>query len=106
MMTSISYNLRVGIVITYFNGNFRLFDSITYHQIWYHEEMDLKEEENREINITFVCSKLSNSHGLLAIGGLEGRVFLFDASSQTKVGVNDDVHDTEIISIYFNDKMS
>ena len=30
MMTSLSYNLRFGVVITYFNGNFRLFDSITY----------------------------------------------------------------------------
>lgn len=45
-------------------------------------------------------------HGQLAIGGIEGRVYLFDASSKTKKGMNNEIHDSEILKIFFNDKLS
>ena len=35
MMTSISYSQNSGILVTYFNGNFKLFDSINYSLKWH-----------------------------------------------------------------------
>ena len=103
MMTSLIYESSVGAIITYFNGNFKIYDPIVFQQeVWWHQEMNLNGEE-RENNITFVTSSFSKKIGFLAIGGIEGRVFLFDMDSQSKIGVNEDVHSAEIVRIFFYD---
>ena len=65
--------------------------------------MDLKESDNREFNITFVTSAISEQSGIMAIGGAEGRVFLYDPSSRSKIGMNEFIHCHEVISIFFID---
>ena len=41
--------------------------------------------------------------GILAIGGREGKVYLYDLSAQYRIGMNDKVHESEIIKIFFYD---
>ena len=80
-MTSLVYDETLGIVITYFNGNFRMYDPFQFsREIWYHTEMNLNADD-RDINITFITAALTKKFGILAIGGIEGRIFVFDLSA-------------------------
>jgi WD40 repeat protein len=42
----------------------------------------------------------------MGIGGAEGRVFLYDPSSKSKIGMNEFIHCHEIIAIFFIDRES
>ena len=68
--------------------------------------MNLKDHLGREETITFVCSKLSQRYGFLAIGGIEGNIFMFNLESKSKVGANKLIHKAEIVDIFFDDRMS
>ena len=82
MITDIQYEETLGLVITYFNANFRMYDPFFFQEeIWYHAEMDMAGDAEREKNFTFVTSSLSKKFGMLAVGGIEGRVFIYDLTS-------------------------
>ena len=103
MITGILYEETLGLVLTYFNANFRMYDPFYFQEeIWYHSEMNLAGDAEREKNYTFVTSTLSKKFGMLAIGGLEGRIFIYDLTSHFKIGMNEDIHKAEIIKIFFN----
>ena len=40
-MSNLIFDPSIGIVITYFYANFKMFDPMTFKQIWAYEEMDL-----------------------------------------------------------------
>ena len=50
-------------------------------EIWYQAEMNMNGDAEREYNYTFVTSCLSKPMGLLAVGGNEGRIFIYDLTS-------------------------
>jgi hypothetical protein len=43
--------------------------------------MNLGGDEPREVNYTFVTAALTKKLGILAIGGIEGRIFIYDLSA-------------------------
>ena len=65
--------------------------------------MNLKQHLGRQETITFVCSKLSNKFAFLAIGGVEGNIFVFNLESKSKVGSNKLIHKAEIVDIFFDE---
>ena len=82
LMTSLVYDETLGIVITYFNGNFRMYDPFKFQrEVWFHAEMSLGGDEPRDVNVTFITSALTKKLGILAVGGIEGRIFVYDLSA-------------------------
>ena len=100
------FDENVGAIVINYNGNFRMYEPIAFKEIWYHEEMNMKDDAQRDKIITFVTAGFSKRFGFLVIGGIEGRLIMYDLASKTRIGLNQDVHHSEIMSIFFNDEKS
>lgn len=49
MITSMQYEETLGLVITYFNANFRMYDPFDFNrEIWYQAEMNMSGDAERE----------------------------------------------------------
>lgn len=44
--------------------------------------------------------------GYLAVGGIEGFLFVFNLMAKSKVGENKTVHTAEILNIFMNDRLN
>jgi hypothetical protein len=53
-----------------------------------------------ELIYTFVTSCVS-SLGRLAVGCKDGKVLMYEIPSRAKIGINEDIHDHEIVKILF-----
>ena len=48
-----------------------------------------------------MTSTFSEQNSILAIGGIEGRLLMYDTKSKSKLGVNDNIHNHEVLNIFF-----
>jgi len=105
-MTSVVYHESMGIVVTNFYANIRMYEPIMFKPIWSYEEMNLKDQTSRHVNITFTVSKYSKHLGYVAVGGLEGFIFVYNLNAKSKLGENKTVHCAEILDISFSDSIN
>lgn len=104
IISSVMFDEHAGVIVVNFNGNFRMYEPISFKEVWYHEEMNMKDDAQRDKIITFVQTGFSKRFGFLVIGGIEGRLIMYDLASKTRIGMNQDIHRAEILNIYFNDE--
>ena len=104
-MTCMMFDNQVGIVIVFYYGNFKMFDPVMFKQTWHHEEMNMKDPSLRSEVMTFILCRYSSQFNYLAIGGLDGKIFMYDLRCKTKVGMNKKAHKDQIVDIFFNDSI-
>lgn len=75
-ITKIFYHKDVGLLVSYFNGFLQLYDSMEFKILW--ETSNYNRKEKTTIT-TFDYSELT---GLIAVGGVEGKILMFDPSAQ------------------------
>ena len=101
LISNIIFDESCGIIVTFFRGFFKLYEPINFKQIWHHETMDPTKKEVQFM--TIVAAGFSKKFSYLAIGGVEGRIMMYDIVSQTMIADNNKIHTGEIIKIYFYD---
>lgn len=96
-LTKIFYDKDVGLVLSTFKGMLQVYDSMEFKIVW--ESTNLSRKEKITIN-TFDYSSKS---GLIAVGGIEGKIAVFDPSAKILTAQTKG-HDAEIMDLYFYDK--
>jgi len=96
-LTKIFYDKDVGLVLSTFKGMLQVYDSMEFKIVW--ETTNSTRKEKITIN-TFDYSVKS---GLIAVGGVEGKIAVFDPSAKILTAQTKG-HDSEIMDLYFYDK--
>jgi hypothetical protein len=82
LMSALEFDERLGLVTIFFGGNLRMLDPFNFDKvIWVHEEENGSLDPSQSKQVTFACSGYSLKMGLLAVGGVDGKIFLFDLQS-------------------------
>ena len=104
LISNIIFDETCGIIVTFVRGFFKLYEPINFKQIWHHETVDPVHKEDQFM--TIVAAGFSKKFSYLAIGGVEGRIIMYDIVSQMMIADNNKIHTGEIIKIYFYDNQS
>lgn len=75
-ITKIFYDKDVGLVISTFKGMLQIYDSMEFKIVW--ETTNI----NRKDKITINTFDYSIKSGLIAAGGVEGKIAMFDPSAK------------------------
>ena len=111
LATSINFDENIGTFVTFYTGFFKVFEPILFRETLTQEcQSNLEdakgrkpgEAPKREISIT--CSDLSKKSHVLAIGGHQGNIKFFDATSKTFFDNDSDIHHSEMMSLFFFDE--
>jgi WD40 repeat protein len=98
-VTKIMYHRDVGLIVSTFKGMIHVYDSMEFKLIW--ETVNGAPERKDKLTITtFDYSQVA---GLIAVGGVEGQIALFDPSAKILTATAKK-HESEIMDIYFYDK--
>ena len=96
-VTKIYYHRDVGMVISTFKGMLQVYDSMEFKMFWESTNAHRKE------NITITTFDYSSKAGLIAVGGVEGKIALFDPSAKI-LTAQAKGHEAEVMNVYFYDK--
>lgn len=75
-ITKILYHRDVGLVISTFKGMVQVYDSIEFKLMWETSNYQRKEK------VTISTFDYSQASGLIAVGGVEGKILMFDPSAK------------------------
>jgi WD40 repeat protein len=98
-VTKILYHRDVGLIVSTFKGMIQVYDSMEFKLSW--ETVNGPPERKEKLTIT--TFDYSTKAGLIAVGGVEGKIALFDPSAKILTATAKK-HETEIMDIYFYDK--
>ena len=75
-VTKIMYHKDVGLVASMFKGMLQIYDSMEFKLLWESTSVNMKEK------ITITTFDFSSKAGLIAVGGVEGKIAVFDPSAK------------------------
>ena len=93
------YHRDVGLIVSAFKGMIHVYDSMEFKLIW--ETVNGPPERKDKLTIT--TFDYSQNAGLIAVGGVEGKIAVFDPSAKI-LTASSKKHDSEIMDLYFYDK--
>ncbi len=96
-VTKTFYDRDVGLIVSTLKGMLHVYDSMEFKLIWEVSNTQRKEK------ITISTFDYSPKAGLIAVGGVEGQIGLFDPSAKVLTATAKG-HDCEIMDMYFFDK--
>lgn len=98
-LTKLRYIKDIGLIGTALNGTIKIFDAFDFKQVWRSTNKSRKELYHTNI-VTF---DISSTLGLMATGGVEGKLILIDPYA---FGIVNSVlaHSCEIINLYIFDE--
>ena len=96
-LTKLFYHQDVGLIVSSFKGTLHLYDSMEFKLLWETTNQTRKEKT------TISCFSYSKRAGLIAVGGVEGKLLLFDPSAKILTSWAQ-AHTCEIMDLYFYDK--
>ena len=98
-VTKVMYHRDVGLIVSTFKGMIHVYDSMEFKLIW--ETVNGPPERKDKLTIT--TFDYSQNAGLIAVGGVEGKIAVFDPSAKI-LTASSKKHESEIMDIYFYDK--
>lgn len=96
-ITQAYYHKDVGLIVSMFKGMLHIYDSMEFKILWE------TTNQNRKEDITITTFDYSAKAGLIAVGGVEGKIAVFDPSAKILTAQNK-AHDSEVMDMYFYDK--
>jgi len=97
-ITKIIYHKDVGLVISFFNGLLQIYDSMEFKMLWETDNSTRKEKT------TITTYDYSEQTGFIAVGGVEGKLLMFDPSARILTSSQAKAHTGEIMEVFFYDK--
>jgi WD40 repeat protein len=96
-LTRVYYHRDVGLVVSTFKGMLQVYDSMEFKMLWETTNVNRKEK------ITITTFDYSLKAGLIAVGGVEGKIAVFDPSAKI-LTAQAKGHESEVMDVYFFDK--
>ena len=103
MVTSVAYDSKLGVMITFFSGSFKVLDPFAFETVVWEYREGQDSQSHTESRATYTTSAYSQKLAYFAVGSVEGTIVMFDINSKSKVGRNDTAHVNEIVKIFFFD---
>ena len=100
LVTGVCISENYGVIVSFFSGYFRMFEPIRFKEMWV---QDCYEDVMNE-SVTITACALSEKLSYYAIGGVDGKIIMYDIVSKSKLSSNSDVHHKEICKIDFFDQ--
>jgi hypothetical protein len=94
-LTGIRYVRDIGLIATALNGTVKIYDAFEFKEVW--KSSNKNRKDNHHTNI--LCFDVSTPLGLMATGGVEGKIVLIDPYAY---GIINSVygHLKEIVNLY------
>jgi hypothetical protein len=73
-ITQIKYIRDIGLVVSTFNGTIKFFEAISFSEKW----VNSNKHRNMEQHTNITCFDISVKMGVMATGGVEGKIILID----------------------------
>jgi hypothetical protein len=80
-ITNIIYNEDCGIMLTTFGGILMNFEALEFKMVWEYNDNSLSFTDKTTMTVCTYSHKL----GYICIGGIEGRISMYDQSAKVKV---------------------
>ena len=88
----------IGLIVTSLNGTVKLFDSFDFKETWRSSNKSRKQIHHTQM----VCFEVSVKLGIMATGGTEGKLMLFDPYAYGVIG-GVSAHNCEIVNLFIYD---
>lgn len=98
-ITKIFYNSDVGLIVSTFKGMLQVYDSMEFKMLW-----ETANTAQRKEKITITTFDYSQKAGLIAVGGVDGRIAIFDPSAKILTAQTKAHEGSEVMDVYFYDK--
>lgn len=102
-VSGVQFDEDVGTFVSFNSGHFRMYEPMHFQDKW---QQDCNKRNNGIAPISIVCSAFSKKQGCYVVGGQQGNIKVYDATSKSFFSENTDVHSSELIRLYFIDDQS
>lgn len=98
-ITKVFYNADVGLIVSTFKGMLQVYDSMEFKLLW-----ETANTSQRKEKITITTFDYSQKAGLIAVGGVDGKIAVFDPSAKILTAQTKAHEGSEVMDVYFYDK--